>query len=99
MDSLYYLRSPFFILGIMRKKIGINNYIITCILFLLLCYSIPNITNFHEVNYMDYMKVSEAAEKWKLSARRVRILCQENRIEGVIRKGNLLMVMDVQEDC
>lgn len=41
---------------------------------------------------MDYMKVSEAAEKWKLSARRVRILCQENRIEGVIRNGNLYMI-------
>lgn len=41
---------------------------------------------------MDYMKVSEAAEKWELSARRVRILCQENRIEGVIRKGNLYMI-------
>lgn len=41
---------------------------------------------------MDYMKVSEAAEKWGLSTRRVRILCQENRIEGVIRKGNLYMI-------
>lgn len=41
---------------------------------------------------MDYMKVSEAAKKWELSARRVRILCQENRIEGVIRKGNLYMI-------
>lgn len=41
---------------------------------------------------MDYMKVSEAAEKWGISARRVRILCQENRIEGIIRKGNLYMI-------
>lgn len=41
---------------------------------------------------MDYIKVSEAAKKWELSARRVRILCQENRIEGVIRKGNLYMI-------
>ena len=41
---------------------------------------------------MNYMKVSEAAEKWELSARRVRILCQENRIEGVIRNGNLYMI-------
>lgn len=41
---------------------------------------------------MDYIKVSQAAEKWALSARRVRILCQENRIEGVIRKGNLYMI-------
>ena len=41
---------------------------------------------------MNYIKVSQAAEKWVLSARRVRILCQENKIEGVIRKGNLYMI-------
>ena len=45
-----------------------------------------------EVHDMNYIKVSEAAEKWELSTRRVRILCQENRIEGVIRKGNLYMI-------
>lgn len=41
---------------------------------------------------MTYIKVSQAAEKWGLSARRVRILCQENKIDGVIRKGNLYMI-------
>lgn len=41
---------------------------------------------------MNYIKVSQAAEKWGLSTRRVRILCQENKIEGVIRKGNLYMI-------
>lgn len=41
---------------------------------------------------MNYIKVSQAAEKWGLSARRVRILCKENKIEGVIRKGNLYMI-------
>lgn len=41
---------------------------------------------------MDYIKVSEAALKWDLSARRVRILCEEGRIEGVIRKGKLYMI-------
>lgn len=41
---------------------------------------------------MDYIKVSEAALKWSLSARRVRILCGEGRIEGVIRKGKLYMI-------
>lgn len=41
---------------------------------------------------MNYIKVSQAAKKWGLSARRVRILCQENKIEGVIRKGNLYMI-------
>jgi len=41
---------------------------------------------------MNYIKVSLAAEKWGLSARRVRVLCKENKIEGVIRKGNLYMI-------
>lgn len=41
---------------------------------------------------MDYIKVSKVAEKWGLSARRVRILCAENRIEGVVRNGNLYMI-------
>lgn len=38
------------------------------------------------------MKVSEAAEKWGLSPRKVRSFCAENRIAGVIRKGNLYMI-------
>jgi Fic family protein len=38
------------------------------------------------------MKVSDAAKKWGLSSRRVRILCSENRIDGVVRKGNLYMI-------
>lgn len=38
---------------------------------------------------MEYIKVSEAAAKWGISARRVRLLCAEGRIAGVVRKGNL----------
>ena len=41
---------------------------------------------------MEYIKVSQAAEKWGLSARRVRVLCSENKIDGVIRKGSLYMI-------
>lgn len=41
---------------------------------------------------MEYIKVSEAAAKWNLSARRVRVLCAEGRIGGVVRKGNLYMI-------
>ena len=41
---------------------------------------------------MEYITVSQAAEKWKLSTRRVRLLCSENRIEGVIKKGNAYMI-------
>ena len=46
---------------------------------------------------MEYIKVSEAAEKWGLSARRVRILCAEGKIPGVIRKGNLYMIPEDAE--
>ena len=38
------------------------------------------------------MKVSEAAQKWGLSPRRVRVLCTENRIDGVIQKGKLYWI-------
>ncbi|MBQ8301654.1 MAG: Fic family protein [Clostridia bacterium] len=41
---------------------------------------------------MNYIKVSEAAEKWGLSSRRVRLLCSQNRIDGVIKKGKLYMI-------
>ena len=41
---------------------------------------------------MEYMKVSKAAEKWGISDRRVRVLCSEGKIPGVIRKGNLYMI-------
>ena len=41
---------------------------------------------------MEYIKVSEAAAKWGISARRVRTLCAEGRIAGAVRKGNLYMI-------
>lgn len=41
---------------------------------------------------MEYIKVSEAAAKWGISARRVRVLCAEGRIAGVVRQGNLYMI-------
>lgn len=45
-------------------------------------------------NDMTYLKVSEAARKWGISDRRVRKLCAEGRINGVIRKGNLYLIPD-----
>lgn len=41
---------------------------------------------------MKYITVKEAAEKWGVTARRVQILCSQNRIEGVVRFGNRLMI-------
>lgn len=47
---------------------------------------------------MEYMKVSQAAEKWGVSARRVRVLCAEGKIGGVIRKGKLYLIpIDAQK--
>lgn len=41
---------------------------------------------------MTYLKVSEIAAKWGISDRRVRRLCAEGRISGVIRRGNLYLI-------
>ena len=41
---------------------------------------------------MNYIKVSQAAEKWGLSPRRVRLLCAQNRIDGAVQKGKLYMI-------
>ena len=46
---------------------------------------------------MNYIKVSQAAEKWGISPRRVRILCAEDKIPGVIRRGKLYMIPDDAE--
>ncbi len=39
-----------------------------------------------------YMTVKQAAEKWGISDRRVRILCSEGKIQGVTRKGRRWMI-------
>lgn len=36
---------------------------------------------------MEYISVQQAAEQWGLSDRRVRLLCQQGRIPGVVREG------------
>ena len=36
---------------------------------------------------MDFISVTEAAEKWGISARRIQLLCTEGRINGVFRLG------------
>lgn len=41
---------------------------------------------------MEYIKASKAAEKWGISPRRVRVLCAEGKIDGVVRKGKLYMI-------
>ncbi len=41
---------------------------------------------------MEYTKVTEAAKQWGISDRRVRILCQQGKIEGVIQKGRSYLI-------
>lgn len=41
---------------------------------------------------MEYRSVSETAKQWNISDRRVRVLCQQGKIEGVIRKGRAWLV-------
>lgn len=41
---------------------------------------------------MEYLTVTQAAEKWGVSARRVRLLCANGEIDGVIRKGKLYKI-------
>lgn len=36
---------------------------------------------------MEYMTASEAAKKWNISQRRVQILCDNKRIDGVFKLG------------
>lgn len=41
---------------------------------------------------MDYISVTQTAERWCLSPRRVQKLCAENRIPGVERLGRAWLV-------
>jgi hypothetical protein len=36
---------------------------------------------------MDYITVQQAAQRWNISNRRVRLLCAEGKIAGTIREG------------
>lgn len=53
--------------------------------------------NGQRMTCMNYIKVSKAAEKWGISPRRVRILCAEDKIPGVIRRGKLYMIPENAE--
>ena len=42
-----------------------------------------------------YISVKEAAEKWNISDRRVRVLCSEGKIPGVIREGRSWKIPEI----
>ena len=37
---------------------------------------------------MEYLSISQVAEKWRLSARRINVLCSEGRIPGATKIGS-----------
>ena len=79
-----------------KVQVGIivlTNFRITLDIIPTLCYTIfCNCVITWEVSQMEYMRVTKAAEKWGISSRRVRVLCAEGKIPGVIRKGSLYMI-------
>jgi hypothetical protein len=38
---------------------------------------------------MNYISAKEAADKWGITRRRVQLLCEQNRIPGVFKIGNV----------
>lgn len=46
---------------------------------------------------MKYLSSKEAADKWGISERRVQILCNQDRIAGVIRIGSTWGIPDDAE--
>ena len=38
---------------------------------------------------MKYMSSKKASEKWGISDRRIRVLCNEGRIEGAVKIGRI----------
>lgn len=46
---------------------------------------------------MKYLSAKEAADKWGISDRRVQILCNQDRIPGVIRIGTIWGIPDDAE--
>ena len=46
---------------------------------------------------MGYITAGQAAKKWKISQRRVQILCAENRIEGTFKFGEVWAIPENAE--
>jgi hypothetical protein len=44
-----------------------------------------------EVN-MDFLTTKEMSEIWKISTRRISLLCSQGRVEGVVKKGKTWLI-------
>ena len=38
---------------------------------------------------MEYMSINQAAQEWKISSRRIQVLCVQERIPGACRIGKM----------
>lgn len=41
---------------------------------------------------MDFLSISQVAEKWGISKRRVQVLCSEGRIAGAMKVGTVWVI-------
>lgn len=41
---------------------------------------------------MEYLTTVEMSEKWNITPRRIGVLCSQNRIDGVIKKGKTWLI-------
>ena len=41
---------------------------------------------------MEYLTTIELAQAWDISSRRIAVLCEQGRIEGVIKKGKTWLI-------
>lgn len=46
---------------------------------------------------LNFISAKEAAEKWKISQRRVSVLCNEHRIDGAMMVGNMWIIPSTAE--
>ncbi|WP_097006571.1 helix-turn-helix domain-containing protein [Lacrimispora amygdalina] len=46
---------------------------------------------------MEYLSVSQVAEKWGIKQRRIRVLCAEGRIEGAYKVGTYWLIPEDAE--
>jgi hypothetical protein len=51
----------------------------------------------NEERIMGYLSISQTAEKWGISQRRIRILCAEGRIPGAFKMGAYWSIPDDAE--
>lgn len=49
---------------------------------------------FNKETTMEYLTTTEVSKLWKISPRRVRVLCKEGRVSGAVNKGIWLIPAD-----